>query len=81
MANWAVKADFDPDARVWYVTQSNVPGLAVDADTIDALERKIGPMLLDLIEIHAGDLTAEQIAGPHRVHIVAHHEHDFRVAA
>jgi len=81
MAEWTIRADFDPEASAWYVIDSDVPGLAADAETVEALERKIGPMLLDLVEIHRDVLTRDQVEGPHKVRMIAHHEHDFAIAA
>lgn len=81
MTQWTVRADYDGEAGVWYVLESDMPGLWCDADTLEALEAKIGPMLEDLLEIHADDLSPEQLRGPHRVKVIAHHERDFDIAA
>lgn len=82
MATWTIKAEYDPDARVWWVAESDVPGLAADASTLEALAAKAGAMLPDLIEIHASEHSGKQtIAGPHRIRIIGHHEHLYDVAA
>ena len=82
MAQWNVNAEYDGEAGVWYVVNADVPGLFADAETPEALERKIGPMILDLLEINA-DLIADEarLAPPHHVRIVAHHERAFDLAA
>lgn len=41
---------WDPEAEVWFVADSSIPGLAADAESIDELVNKIRPMVLDLIE-------------------------------
>lgn len=81
MALWTIRADYDADARVWYVSDSEIPGLAADAETLEALAMKAGAMLPDLLEIN-GDLVApERLSGPHSIRIIAHHESEFAVAA
>jgi hypothetical protein len=81
MALWTIQAKYDPEARVWYSIEGDVPGLFVDAATIDKLAEKAGPMLLDLIEIHADEIPVERREGPHTIRIVAHDERAFDVAA
>lgn len=82
MAQWSVKAEYDPEARVWYTVEGDVPGLAADAETLEALERKIGPMILDLLEINADFITdRDRLVGPHNVRMIAHHERAFDLAA
>lgn len=45
-----VKATYDPEARVWYVEHSDIPGLSAEAETLDALVERLPGMILDLIE-------------------------------
>lgn len=82
MAQWTIRADYDPEARVWYAVDGDIPGLAADADTLEALAAKVGSMLPTLLDIHAGDvIDAGRLAAPHSIRIIAHHERDFAVAA
>lgn len=82
MAVWTIRADFDADAKVWWTADSDIPGLAADAETLDALAEKVGRLLPDLLEINASELLSpERLAGPHELHIIAHHERSFPVAA
>ena len=81
VALWTVKAQYDPEAAVWYTIAGDMPGLLVDGETLEALAAKIAAVMPDLFEIHADDLTEAQRVGPHSVRIVAHHEHAFDVAA
>jgi hypothetical protein len=48
-----VRAAWDPDAMVWYTAYSDLPGLNLEADTLDELRDK----LAGAIE----DLTGEQV--------------------
>lgn len=45
-----VKAAYDADARVWYVESSDIPGLNLEAPSLEALRDKIPGAALDLFE-------------------------------
>ncbi len=82
MARWTIRANYDPDAGVWYAVDGDIPGLAADAATLEALAAKAGAMLPDLLDIHADDIVdRSRLIGPHRIRIIAHHERDFEIAA
>lgn len=82
MALWTIRAEYDPEAKVWYSVDGDLPGLAVDADTLEALAAKAGTMLPNLLEIHADELVDKsRLEGPHSIRIIAHHEREFDVAA
>ena len=70
MARFQVEAAFDKDAGVWFVCESNVPGLATEAPTLDALVDKLAVMIPELSEADDDDgeelqftVTAHHIAG------------------
>jgi hypothetical protein len=82
MALWTIRANYDPEDHVWYSVDGDVPGLFVDAFTLEELARKAGDMLPDLLEIHADDFRDRSVLiGPHRLRIIAFHEREFDVAA
>ncbi|HYJ29617.1 MAG TPA: DUF1902 domain-containing protein [Allosphingosinicella sp.] len=82
MAVWTIRAEYDPESKVWYSIEGDIPGLAADADTLEALAAKAGAMLPDLLEIHAEDIDdKERLSGPHSIRVIAHHEREFDVAA
>ncbi len=82
MTIWTISASYDDEAHVWYSTHGDVPGLNVDAETIELLAEKAGAMLPDLLDIHASDLVdKERLQGPHRIRVVAFHEREYDVAA
>ncbi len=57
-----ILADWDPEARVWVATSDDVPGLATEAETIEALTEKlrvIVPELLEANHLLAGDRPTE----------------------
>jgi hypothetical protein len=45
-----VKATFDPEARVWFVESSDMPGLNLEADSVEALVDKLPGAIRDLID-------------------------------
>ncbi len=50
MDTYRVQADWDPEAGVWVATSEDVPGLATEADTIEALTEKLRVMIPELLE-------------------------------
>jgi hypothetical protein len=49
---FTVLAKWDEDAKIWYVADSNVPGLCAEAKTTAALEKLLRVMIPELIEIN-----------------------------
>ncbi len=82
MAEWIVRADYDPEAKSWYVFDSDVPGLSTGADTLEELEAKLPSMIVELLELneHLFD-DKSRIVGPHSYRLVAHHEAFHAIAA
>ena len=54
-----VKATFDNEVRVWFVESSALPGLNIEADSLEALLEKLPAAVLDLIE-EAGGMDADE---------------------
>ena len=50
MKSLFVRAELDEEARVWVATSDDVPGLATEADTIEALVDKLKVMIPELLE-------------------------------
>ncbi len=75
MTSYKVHALWDADAAVWTVTQSDVPGLATEAPTVEALAAKLRIMIPDLLELNGLPLSEEPVVDLHtasRVLIAAH---------
>ncbi|WP_105384622.1 DUF1902 domain-containing protein [Neorhizobium alkalisoli] len=47
-----VHATWDEEASVWVATSNDIDGLAVEAETMEALEPKVKAALADLIELN-----------------------------
>jgi len=45
-----VRADWDQEAGVWVATSDDVPGLATEADTLEALSAKLESMVPELLQ-------------------------------
>jgi hypothetical protein len=61
-----VKAAFDPDARVFHVEYSDLPGLNLEAETFEELRDKLPGAVADLLEAAGkqdeGEVPIELIA-------------------
>jgi len=49
-----VHAEWDADAQVWVATSEEVPGLATESVSLDALAQKLDVMIPELIELNFG---------------------------
>lgn len=49
---FSVTAQWDDEAEVWYVSDTDVPGLATEAATIDELVRKLKVMVPEMLELN-----------------------------
>lgn len=66
-----VKAARDPEAEVWYVESSDVPGLNLEADTLEGLLERLPGAILDLMETgDAGEGFGDSFDVP--IELVAH---------
>ncbi|MFO1376728.1 MAG: DUF1902 domain-containing protein [Steroidobacteraceae bacterium] len=64
-----VKAARDAEAGVWYVESSDMPGLHLEAESLEALADMLPGAILDLLEA-AGDLPTDARDVP--VELIAH---------
>ena len=47
-----VRAKWDDEAAVWYVSESDLPGLVAEADNVDALREKVIARVRELAELN-----------------------------
>ena len=66
-----VKAAWDPEAEVWYTESSSLPGLNLEAETIDGLREKLPGAIEDLLEGAAGQEIKFELITPGTVKIPA----------
>ena len=82
MAQWIVRADYDAEAKSWYVFDSDVPGLSTGADTLEELQAKLPDMIVELLELNEHlVMDKARLIGPHSFRLVAHHEAFHAIAA
>ena len=51
-----VRATWDEEAKVWVAESDDIPGLATEAESIDALLAKLRVMIPELLEANDGEL-------------------------
>lgn len=66
-ASIIVRASWDAEASVWVASSTDIDGLAVEADTLEALTTKVTQAIADLIELNGIDCDLKEIP----VHIMA----------
>ena len=76
MALLLVKAAFDREAAVWYVSDTDVPGLATEAASFDALCEKVLAIAPELLELNGWQDGREVV-----IEIIAHATSKVRLAA
>lgn len=51
---YSVSCQWDPEASVWYVADSDVPGLVTEASTLEEMEAKLIRMIPELLALNEG---------------------------
>lgn len=51
---------FDKEANVWYIAESDIPGLRLEADDPMELVKRIGESAAELIELNEGEVLRKQ---------------------
>ncbi|MGD9984846.1 MAG: DUF1902 domain-containing protein [Porticoccaceae bacterium] len=72
-----VKAARDQEAGVWFVESSDVPGLNLEAESLDALADQLPGAILDLLEAGGGGLGDHDVP----VELIAHASTRVRLSA
>lgn len=72
---FAVGAFWDPEAEVWVATSEDVPGLATEAEGLEALTAKLHVMIPELLEAN----TVEH-RGPIHFELLSRKEEQIRLA-
>ncbi len=74
-----VQADWDPEAEVWVATSDDVPGLATEAPTVEALAEKLRVMIPELLE--ANQVVPIGQAGAIAFELTSHRQEQVRLAS
>lgn len=63
MKPYFIRAEWDEEASVWVATSDDVPGLATESETLEALVQKLKIMVPELLDANglsgSGDVTFE----------------------
>ncbi|HWM71183.1 MAG TPA: DUF1902 domain-containing protein [Steroidobacteraceae bacterium] len=59
--SYTVACLWDDEAQVWYVAETDVPGLATEAATLEELERKLMQMIPELLELNDADQPRQRV--------------------
>jgi predicted RNase H-like HicB family nuclease len=81
MALWTLHAAYDPEARVWYTLECDVPGLVTEGNTPEHLLDRAAAVLPELLADNAHLIDEERRSGPHKLRLVAFYESTVPVAA
>jgi len=74
-----VQADWDHEAGVWVATSDDVPGLATEAPTIEALAAKLRTMIPELLE--ANQLLSSEQPASIGFELTSHRQERVRLAS
>ncbi|MEX6507427.1 DUF1902 domain-containing protein [Jiella sp. M17.18] len=62
-----VRAEWDDEAKVWVASSDDVPGLALESESLEALQNRVLGALEDLIEFNGLQFETPEIP----VHFIA----------
>jgi predicted RNase H-like HicB family nuclease len=74
-----IHADWDPEAAVWVATSEDVPGLATEAPTVEALTEKLRTMIPELLE--ANQLLPRGPSSAIAFELTSHRQEQVRLAS
>ena len=75
MRIFSIHAQWDPEAQVWVATSEDVPGLATEAESVDALFEKLRVIVPELLEAN-GIVPNHPDEIP--IELLAHRQEQFR---
>jgi predicted RNase H-like HicB family nuclease len=81
MAVWTLHAAYDPDEKIWYTLDCDVPGLITEGETLERLRERAAAVLPELLADNAAHIPEDKRHGPHSLRLVAFHESTMMVAA
>ncbi len=78
-----VKATFDVEAGVWFTESTDIPGLRLEAESLEMLQLRIPGAILDLLEESHDDEDGDNEGECHDVpvEIIAHASTRVRIRA
>ena len=58
---YTVTCHWDEEVRMWYVADTDVPGLATEAATLEEMEHKLLRIIPELLELNEGIERSESV--------------------
>jgi predicted RNase H-like HicB family nuclease len=58
---YTVTCQWDPEAAVWYVAESDVPGLVTEAPTVEEMNAKLKRMIPELLELNESAAPSREV--------------------
>lgn len=77
--NFIINVQWDDEAHVWYVEDSNVPGLVAEAPTVEAIQALLRVRVPELLELNMPQLLMGR-APRSSYEVVTHRQQDVAVA-
>lgn len=77
---FTIYCQWDDEARVWFVAESDVPGLAGEAPTPEAMNQLLRSRVPELVELNRPDLVRGAGREHAPVELVIHNEQRLRLA-
>ena len=74
-----VESFWDAEAKVWVATSTDVPGLATEADTIEALTQKLREIIPELMVLN--NIISYDYVGNIEFKLTSHREEKIKVAS
>jgi Domain of unknown function (DUF1902)/HicA toxin of bacterial toxin-antitoxin, len=74
-----INVQWDDEARVWYVEDSNVPGLVAEAPTVEAIQALLRVRVPELLELNMPELLDSQQSRS-SYEVVTHRQQEVAVA-
>ena len=74
MTVWTLHAAYDPEIRIWYTLDCDVPGLVTEDETLERLRKRAAAVLPELLADNAHLIDPERLQPPHELRLVAFHE-------
>jgi hypothetical protein len=76
---YKIESFWDSEARVWVAESDDVPGLVIEADTIEALTAKLREMIPELLLLN--NIVAVEYVGNITFELVCHRQELIQVAS
>jgi predicted RNase H-like HicB family nuclease len=73
-----IRAVWDDEAGVWYIAESDLPGLAAEGATLEALHDKLATLIPELVELNKHLIDWEP-DGDFPVHFTAERTETFHI--